>query len=1532
MRNRMKRMIAMVMALLLVLGMMPAAALADPPAGACSGEDAAARNNGQHFWNNIGTQNVSCTEDGGILYQCAYCGQTYLDKTENALGHAWGQWDIIDSPTCEEEGQRERWCTRPGCAANDVEELPPTGHKWDNGVVTKPASYTEEGIMTYTCQNDPSHTRTESIPKLDPTPTPAPTAAPTQAPTQAAHTHTWGEWKTDTSVHASCTQREMQYRVCSDCGETEYRYAGYGDHDWGEWEIVTPATETEPGLERRTCRNDSSHTEEREIPPTGAVLPQGTTEGALEISVAQTGTVKPAYVLDDILTFDVTITNTGSVTLYDVALVWVDSGDPEGYNVMAEMAPGAKATVSVSHQVYPWHIDEGQAYYYTYAFGATVPGAYNLENRLTPNPGTENVVQSNTVEISLPTGTASAIEGAALSLDVHLSPRHPAQEVYETGDYVYLEFTATNTGSVPLNGVNFYHATGKTLMGMYTAVLAPGQSESFWIAVNAYNNDNGKFTMGVMAVGFAEGQAEIDHYSDATATGKTVTSNTDYVSVPLKVKDTPRPELTLTDVGDSPAKDVYDPDEGVYAYFNVVNTGNVTLAFKYHVLFGNGQNLELTSRVQKQLAPGESINKPNVGHYPIGEVITPGTETEELAGTVDMTMWVSGHDPETGEELCSTGALTRSWKVRKAGPDEWEIPEESRLEVSQQETSASADPNGYQVGENLCVDQFVTNNGPVPMNYTISYQDTEGWGWELAQEGLQPGDVRQYHNWSEWTMKEEDAERGYFHVGPVKVTWIDPDSGKEHTAWSNDLAVPVIKKDGPFLRVDKRVANRPANGQYFTTGETIQWSLTITNTGTETMTYIHVWDEETGCTEIDAETLAPGQSTTVPLPSNYVDENIVMTLDSYGNMAVVTAVDGNGGAHEYAGFAWAPLSPKGAKDHPLDNGKEDTDGKADPGQPETPDHPGTPGGGEDPMGLPWGIIASATIYKTVDGMPANGEYYEQGETIRYAIIVKNTGDETLDSLSVYDSLAGFAPIGEATGLEPGAERPFEYVYTVTQADIDRGYVVNRAMMRYSYSGINSLPVQSNPVYSIAGENGFIPLDIIPGGEDGTELKPWQPGTPGGGWFDPAKLPGGGKHEATPEDEPICQPGGTPFDVPDGMQLVPAPDGGPVYCVPVETRPVFRPDHVMITGPDGLPVYAPEGTEPVTGPDGIPVMVPADVTVTTPDGKPVVIPAGTPVLKLPGGEYGVLLPDGSIIATDEYGNPILDGDGNLIYIGQPGLHGLDSLNVCCELRLDSVGSTEVNYTLHACANHLKAAQAAEAAAAAGTAEGWKQAADIWREEISELYGILAEAGDEPAKAAVLYDITMFYAYLESYEKMNLAADEAAVQKTIAEMLRLRCAELCCAIHTAPARLPDSLLNGYALTEDKGGTAGREISALNGSDAALTERFAAPGARTLSAVMDMMNGLKTPRARANAFVKAQAAWQTSLDRIVNAGYKAADKESRKAIAACRKALDLMISAHKAVLEILYAEAPDVAEEAVASMYRNALLDAGTVFGAK
>ena len=1109
MRNRMKRIIAIVMALLLVPGMLPGAALADPPAGACSGKDAADRNNGQHFWDAVGKQAASCTEAEGIIWKCVYCGQQFFEKTGDALGHDWTAWWTEKEATCEEAGSKRHVCNR--CEREETETIPALGHKWDSGVVTKPASYTEEGVKTYTCQNDRSHTRTERIPKLDPTPTPAPTATPTpkptatptpkptptQVPTAPPHVHTWGEWKKDGSVKASCTQREMQYRVCSGCGQEEYRLGDYGDHDWGEWEVVTPATAIEPGLERRACRNDPSHTEEREIPPVG-----------------------PASV------------------------------KPEG----------------------------------------------------------------------------------RLHLDLHVTAEY---HEYEFDEPVYLEITVENRSNVTVNRLDYYDADSHELIGTQTVSLAPGESTSYSFIRNAYNNNFGWYLINARAVGFTEEQAETAGYDDAAASETTVKSNVDEATVPFPLF------LTLDSWLDpAHAQESYNVGDPVYVVHRVTNTGKITL---YNIKISNASDWR-----EKEI------------EYPV--TLQPG-ESYEVT-------------------VCRTAADNNEGSFLYQG-----------------RACAFSRPEAHRASE-------ATNAGS---------------------------------------------------DGP-------------------EIVVPLgngDKKDGPALRADKKVASRPANGQYFTVGETIDWSLTITNTGTETMTHIYAWDQTTGSDQIDVEDLAPGQSTTVVLPSSYVDEDVVATLDCYTNIALVAATDEKGYEHVYMGYAFAPLSPKGAKEHPLDG--------------------------------------------------------EKGET--------------------------------------------------------------------------------------------------------------DPGQPGSGSFDPSKLPGGGKPAVGPDGEPILGPDGKPVIIPDGMEIVTGPDGKPIFgpdgkpvFVPVGTEPVLGPDGKPIIGPDGLPVYAPKGTEPVTGADGTPVTVPADVTVTSPDGKPVVIPAGTPVLKLPGGGFGVLLPDGSIIATDASGNPILDENGNLIYIGLPGLYGLDGLDTCCELRLNSVANAEMNYILHTCPDHLEAAQAAEAAAAAGTAEGWKQAADIWREEISELYGILAEAGDEPAKAAVLNDMTMFDAYLASYEALNRVADEVTIQKTIAEMLRLRCAELCCAVHTAPERLPDSLLNGYALANDSNGIPGREIGALDGSDAALAERFTAPGAKTLRAVIGLMDGLKDIPARVDAFAKAQAAWQTSLDRVVNTAYKAADKEGRKAIAGSRKALDLMIDAHRGMLQMLYAEAPDVAEEAAASLYRNALLDAGIAFGVK
>lgn len=78
-------------------------------------------------------------------------------------------------------------------------------HRWNDGVVTKQPTETEEGIKTYTCQTC-LHTKTETINKLTP-----------------GHTCVFGEWMPD-------PEDSMKHiRVC-ECGNRES-----GDHAFGDW-------------------------------------------------------------------------------------------------------------------------------------------------------------------------------------------------------------------------------------------------------------------------------------------------------------------------------------------------------------------------------------------------------------------------------------------------------------------------------------------------------------------------------------------------------------------------------------------------------------------------------------------------------------------------------------------------------------------------------------------------------------------------------------------------------------------------------------------------------------------------------------------------------------------------------------------------------------------------------------------------------------------------------------------------------------------------------------------------------------------------------------------------------------------------------------------------------------------------------------------------------------------------------------------------------------------------------------------------
>lgn len=111
-------------------------------------------------------------------YSCSYIKQYYdsLSKdqkdqiTFEAFEGKLHQWstekEVIKEPTCTEKGIKANKCNICGVIdESSKEEIPAYDHKWDNGVITKQATETEEGVRTYTCWRC-NETKTEPIPKL----------------------------------------------------------------------------------------------------------------------------------------------------------------------------------------------------------------------------------------------------------------------------------------------------------------------------------------------------------------------------------------------------------------------------------------------------------------------------------------------------------------------------------------------------------------------------------------------------------------------------------------------------------------------------------------------------------------------------------------------------------------------------------------------------------------------------------------------------------------------------------------------------------------------------------------------------------------------------------------------------------------------------------------------------------------------------------------------------------------------------------------------------------------------------------------------------------------------------------------------------------------------------------------------------------------------------------------------------------------------------------------------------------------------
>ena len=99
----------------------------------------------------------TCTAKGYTTHICS-CGDSYVDTYTDPLGHDLKD-DAAVAATCTTAGTTAgKHCTR--CDYKEgMETIAALGHAWDEGKVTKEATETTQGSMTYTCTRCPATKR-----------------------------------------------------------------------------------------------------------------------------------------------------------------------------------------------------------------------------------------------------------------------------------------------------------------------------------------------------------------------------------------------------------------------------------------------------------------------------------------------------------------------------------------------------------------------------------------------------------------------------------------------------------------------------------------------------------------------------------------------------------------------------------------------------------------------------------------------------------------------------------------------------------------------------------------------------------------------------------------------------------------------------------------------------------------------------------------------------------------------------------------------------------------------------------------------------------------------------------------------------------------------------------------------------------------------------------------------------------------------------------------------------------------------------
>ena len=606
-------------------------------------------------------------------------------------------------------------------------------------------------------------------------------------------------------------------------------------------------------------------------------------------------------------------------------------------------------------------------------------------------------------------GNVAAAPAVAIDKNAQVTP--PAdQGSAQVGDTIAYSYEVTNTGNVTLASV----AVSDPTQGPVTCPtppapgLPPGDSETCTAdtphTVTQTDVDRGFITDSATATG--------------TDTHGTLSPPSDPSTVTIPAVPA-APAVTVAKAGTvSPAA-----DQGA------VKLGD-TIAYRY--LVTNTGNITLTS---------VAVADPTIGTVtcptPAAPGLAPGASETCTANSVHTVTQADVDNGSVVDTATASGVDTQGDSSQPSAPSTVTIPAVAPAPaVSLTKTgtvSPPADQNAAKVGDTITYTYLVTNTGNVTLASVSVDDPTQG---PVScptppAPGLDPGAQLTCTADSIHTVTQADVDNGSV-TDTATANGIDT---KGNLSPASNAATATINTVAatPKVSLAKTATVAPAADQgAVKVGDAITYAYLVTNTGNVDLSSVAVKDPTLGgvsCPLPPAPGLAPGDSETCTAETVHVVTQADVDHGNVTDTATATGTDTLG-----------HLSPA-----------------SDPATVTTPAIGPAPGVSVAKIGL-------------ASGGDSNPLFV--GETISYSYLVTNTGNVTLASLAVDDPTQGpvTCPAPAAPGLAPGSAETCtaNTVYTVTQADVDRGSVTDTATATGTDTNGNVSPVSDPSTFVVSG--------------------------------------------------------------------------------------------------------------------------------------------------------------------------------------------------------------------------------------------------------------------------------------------------------------------------------------------------------------------------------------------------------------------------------------------------------------------------------